>query len=240
MIKFNDMFNKNTINIFTDASVSTIDKIQCSAPGCLVIETNNRQSEIVDSEIHVVKNSTNNNGEIRAVLLGIEKALHYKYSNKAINLISDSLISIQGLKSWYKNWFKHSKNDVLYNSEGKKVSNQNVFKEIINIISYEQLQINFVHCRGHINIKSNESINIAVRDFQRSNDIHDTIDIDLIEEIVKYNNIIDNETRKCLKRYKLKTFPENKIRNNSNTQLFNYLCDNESLKIYEKIIRGED
>lgn len=191
MTNINDMFNGNTLNIFTDASIKTTDIIT-SCAGCIVLSSF-REDKIIDEDYMIIRNSTNNDGEITAILLGIAKAIKWKNDFKKINIISDSKICIHGLNIWMNEWIKRSRNGVLYSSSGKVVKNQNIFIAIMNIIAYNNLKVKFIHCKGHVNTPT--ALTNACRVYKETNFIKDRVDRNLIAKISHYNNIVDNNTR---------------------------------------------
>lgn len=205
-IHFSDLFNPSTLNIFTDASVSTLpDGTILSSPGAVcVITDDNGDTYILEEDFnqsHIMVESTNNDGEIRAVGLGVYYAIKYKDAYRNINLFSDSNICIQGLTNWIFNWIKcKDQNDRLYNSSGKQVGNQDVISSLVNTIIEQKLNMNFYHQKGHIK-NSDESYDKCFKDFLTTNNLSHNLDIDIITCIATYNNYVDIQTKKVLKEF---------------------------------------
>lgn len=196
MIKFNDFFNANTLNIFADASVSTINNKTTSCPGCCttLYYPDMNKVGLINENYMAIRNSTNNDGEINAILLAVLDAIKFRSLVSTINIISDSMICIEGLREWIYNWINNSYNGQLYTSEGKLVKNQQVFIRIINMIIQNNIYINFYHCKGHVS-NSQASLDYAKKNFLSSNRIKDDIDMSIIKEISNWNNYIDKSSR---------------------------------------------
>lgn len=195
---YENIFNPNTINIFTDASIFKTPKgetIGCS--GALVVYTPiARADHVVDSKYQILRQSTNNESEITAIWLGFLCALQYRKPNTTINLFSDSKICIYGLRVWIYNWMKNKNNDTLLSSSGMEVANQNIILRIINTICENELQINLFHQKGHVELFKEKSINNAIKVFNESNNFE--CDYNLMYNLSKYNDMIDNSTRNIL------------------------------------------
>ena len=194
MITHSDVFNNDTLNIFTDASVYSEDrKWFASCPGAICIIGNT----IIDSNQFIVYDSTNNEGEIKAIRLGIYFALKYRDKVKQINLFSDSSICIQGLNNWIYNWVNNiGRNGVLFTNSNKPVANQEIIKSIVSDIVSHDLHINFYHVKGHVDIRKDEDIYHAIKVFKTSNGLD--IDYKLAKQISYYNNTVDINTRNLL------------------------------------------
>ena len=78
ILRNENIFNKDTLNIFTDASITTIRKpghnetIGC--PGAYVIGGDKE----LDLQTQILRNSTNNNSEITAIFMGVLEAQKYR------------------------------------------------------------------------------------------------------------------------------------------------------------------
>ena len=194
MIK--DIFNEQTINIFTDASV-----YQCkngkfvSCPGVIVVKVFDNMPYICDKFSYLSYDSTNNEGEIKAIRSGIYLAQKYRYSVPKINLFSDSNICVSGLSEWMENWIRYSRNGILYNSSKKEVINQENFINVMYDIVSTQLNINIYHQKGHVK-RNKESIDHARKVFKQINNINASYE--LIDKLSYYNNYVDNMTKKYI------------------------------------------
>lgn len=197
-----NLFNINTLNIFTDASVKSKDDgdfISCAGAVC-VITKNDGNTEVIEQQYMVLDNATNNRGEVYAVYMGVLLALKYRYQFQKINIISDSQFAIYGLTKWIYNWKANAKNDILKNASGKEVANQDLFKMIINTIICNQLYVNFFHQKGHANEPS--KMEKARSTFYVSNGI--ILNDFELQSICYYNDMVDIFTR-----YKLNEIPVN-------------------------------
>ena len=87
------------------------------------------------------------------------------------------------------------KDDRLYNSSHKEVSNQKLFMNIIYTILYYDLKVSFYHNRGHF--KPNQ-IKQFVELFTKHNFLNDYIEYKIAYKIMHYNDMVDNSTRSLL------------------------------------------
>lgn len=180
---------KKILNIYTDASIKTINN--CTV-GCAGFVTSNGVSET-----RLLYYSTNNESELTAISMGVKCAIYYAPEYDEINLYSDSKISILGLREWIKMWRKTiDKNNMMYSSSGKPVANLHIIKDIIYNIYANKLKINLYHTNGHIKLDDINSLESARKTFYNSNGI--MLNIDMILIISKYNDYIDNLTRSKL------------------------------------------
>ena len=199
--------NNRILNIFCDASIDRInhENRYNGSAGCILVDTSRAEiymnngilydsSVVVDKDILYIPNATNNESEITAILLGVRKAIQYKDNYDIINLFSDSKICIYGLREWIFNW--KIGNEKYYGSASTPIANQSIFIDIINLICLTDLKINLYHQKGHFVEGKIDSVTLAGKVFRDSNYIQlSTADIYFIS---KYNNMIDNETRKLL------------------------------------------
>lgn len=192
------IFNNETLNIFTDASIITIrdksyiETIGC--PGCYVIGGDTE----LELNTQILRNSTNNNSEITAIFMGVLAAQKYRSNYRYINLFSDSKISVLGLREWIFNWANGAKDGVMYSSSGKPVANQSIFLQIIYFIINNNLNINLFHVNGHINPTNIPQLLEAKKTFITSNHINIDVDEELIALFAKFNDVIDKATRQVL------------------------------------------
>lgn len=195
VLRFGDIFNDQTLNIFTDASISKLPNGSYrSCPGLIAYVKPNRSCF---SHIRVLENSTNNEGEIYAIFDAVQyAALNKQYK---INIFSDSLISVKGLKEWIYGWINNSRDKILYNASGQPVSNQYYFLAIISYILSENISLNLYHIHGHINSSNKYNLINTAKQFIQINKLdYDTIDLNLIKTMVDANNRVDNMTRTTL------------------------------------------
>lgn len=236
-MEYNDIFNPLTLNIFADASVTVTPTETVGCPGIVAVTTNfNDRNIIIYKSSRIIRNSTNNNAEINAILDAVKFALNEKNNYKTINIFSDSKICIYGLREWVFGWSKNMIDERLYNSSGKEVSNQDVFKHIIHLIVSNNLRINLLHQKGHVTSSTNSLLN-AAKVFGESNYVVLGNDgLDLIQEISKYNNYIDIETKEELKKFfnGIQCVETQSIYNSDYTKVY---LDIDTLDIYKNLIK---
>ena len=84
MIKYTDIFNDKTLNIFTDASVYKTQNETLGAPGYVAVIGEN----IVDERSIILRESTNNESELYAIFMAIQFALLNRDKVQVINIHS--------------------------------------------------------------------------------------------------------------------------------------------------------
>lgn len=206
-----DIFNPETLNIFTDASIKTLkdtgETLGC--PGAICVATNqNGATYILDEAYFIERYATNNSSEIKAVSLGVSKALLYRNNFNKINLFSDSMICIHGLREWLYNWLRCIYDGTMYSSSGKPVANQQTFASILNTIVMNNLSINLYHQKGHVSIINNNSLENAAKVFMKTNFLQQEPSIDFISLISGYNNMVDVRTGEQLENFVKRQIPE--------------------------------
>ena len=132
-MSINQFMSKGTLNIFTDASIYEDGGIVYGCPGyCCVATDEKGNNTIIDKGYTIIQDSSNNESELYAILMGVRKGAELRSQFNTVNLFSDSRISILTLKEWIFNWYKiKRKEDLLINTSGKEVKNQNVILEIV-------------------------------------------------------------------------------------------------------------
>lgn len=198
MINYNDIFNEYTLNIFTDASTIKNGNEIVGAPGYVAVIGNN----IAYQDVRILRESTNNESEIYAVLMAIQYAVYNRDKVKVINIFSDSQFAVFGLREWIFNWMNNITDDRLHNSSNKQVANQKIFMNIIYTILQYDLKVSIYHNRGHF---TQNKIDEFILLFKKHNFLNDYIDKEIASTIMYYNDIIDRYTRDTLK---TKTLPD--------------------------------
>lgn len=194
----NNIFNEYTLNIFTDASLTKVHDECITCSGAVVItapDINSPDTQIIDSIYKINRDSTNNIGEIIGIELGIDLALKWRGQFSTINLFSDSKISLFGLREWFTKWKYNPNTGLLYGSAGTPIANQSHFLKIMYTIVQYGLVINLYHVPGHADF------NKFIKVFRESNNVRSFIDRNLISEMIKYNDFIDESTRSTLMNY---------------------------------------
>lgn len=199
IIELGYLFNDYTLNVFTDASVNkNSDGTFDCCSGCTLYHGNT-----VVSKTQVLLDSTNNQAEIYAILMGINAAIEYTKENsgvESVNLFSDSKISIFGLREWITNWSNNVNEKVMYSSSGQPVKNQSIFLDCIYKILDNNFPISLYHVHGHKNPDINKHVEEFKRNFEKYNYLQDShIDINLTRKLMKCNEQIDWITRETLR-----------------------------------------
>lgn len=192
-------FTPLTLNIFTDASVRNMNYGFDSASGFVAMMGNEKLAE----QIQINRNTTNNFGEIYAIQMAVQLAFDVRRSMskqpKYINIFSDSLISVKGLREWFDGWTLDD-NGYLLNSSGEKVANQNIIASIMNMIITYNIDVSFFHIKGHINFNKDSEVEKALSKFEQHNG---TVGIgkigkDTMRRMLECNDYVDNATRESL------------------------------------------
>lgn len=186
------------LEIYTDASIKTFGKgtnnertFGCA--GAICPRANKSRYEILPD-------TTNNKAELIAVFNGVLLADEIRQENSEydeIYIYSDSKFSIYGLTQWIYSWLdKKDSNGILHGSNGEPVKNQELFAMILAYLVNNKLRINFRHQAGHINTRSEKSMNNANTVFKSSNGY--SLFPEDIYKISLYNDMVDKNTRSKL------------------------------------------
>lgn len=186
--------NDYTLNIFSDASISSQHTYTNACAGAIAVY----QDFIIDKILTPMYNTTNNRAELMAILNGLYLAIRYRRKVKRINIFSDSKISVFGLRTWIYSWINNSQDNILRSTSGD-VKNQDMILSIINFIIENNLQISLFHIRGHCDYTKFKDIIKFRKSFISENNLYpNIIDDQLCMYLIKYNDYIDNDTRKNL------------------------------------------
>lgn len=193
----------NTLNIFCDASITKATHLNNEIVGCpgYVCMTYNeyKQDVVIDKNHTILRNSTNNESEITAILMGVRRAVDLKDQFTTINLFSDSRICIQSLRNWIFNWVNNrDSNGMMYGSNNHYVANQQIIANTANTIIQNNLKINLLHQKGHVNVGIQSHVDKAKKLFESENHLSSISD-DFIKVISYYNNMVDQYTKDVLK-----------------------------------------
>lgn len=201
MIYTEDLFNNNTIVVFTDGSVYKDNQNTTYSSSANILAHKNT---IYNSNPLILKESTNNIGELMAIYQGIynayslyniliKKGIEIKY----IYLFSDSKYCIDGLTSWLIKWVYNQINKELIGYSGKPVINQNIFQNIIQLILQLKIPIRLFKTRGHMdcNSKNRESNFNKLRNYLHLSN-YDILSMDICDDIlidilIKLNTKVD-------------------------------------------------
>lgn len=198
-----DMFkNKDTLNIFSDASMRTVEKSTNTLASCYGSVAVNADS-IIDEVFRLQSISTVPAAEIRGIRCSLSLALKWRSEFRVINLFSDSQVAILGLRDYISNWQYDMSTNKYYIKSGKSrnyVKNQELYIECFRMLQ-ELCRTNIVnlfHQSGHIENGFN-SIKRATNTFAKSNGIIGIVSYELIRYISVYNNYVDNKSRSFIR-----------------------------------------
>ena len=197
MITLNDVFNSQSLNIFTDASMNGYGTSGCTGI-CLVFGEIDRRFPLLNTQTHnqIIKGCTNNFAEAEAIREAVYAALMYKDKYPVIRIFSDSLICIDNLRKRIVTWKISKKNGVgEFIASGNVAKNQEIFTEIMYVMTENNMSIEFLHQMSHTNFTNSNSLENARNGFIKNNNIADEIDMELIRALSFYNNYVDRVSR---------------------------------------------
>ena len=197
-INIHQFHNINTLNIFTDASISGKSGNYTGCYGVVAVTEDNIQNQIYK----LVSNTTNNNSEIKGIRAGLCIASQYINNYKYINLFSDSQVSINGLREYIYKWIINPEDNKLYTRTNREVANQSIFIEchkILKDLANSSCIITLYHQPAHVNDKYSDLLK-AAESFRKSNNIMGNIDLNFIRYITTWNNHVDSNSRSMLRR----------------------------------------
>jgi ribonuclease HI len=143
----------NPIVIFTDGSyIAKVNKC-----GYGVLFPNKEFKDISRKFTH--EPLTNQRAELYAIYKSI-KRVNDADINLPIKIYSDSEYSIKSLTIWIKTWQKNG----WKSSTGKSVMNQDIIKDIYELMTAHKAKIEFQHVRAHTGKQDEESKNNDIVD----------------------------------------------------------------------------
>lgn len=153
-------------------------------------------------EALLLKDKTNNYAEIYAIMRGLKAIDSYITVNKIkgaeVILITDSELCWKSLTQWIDSWLQNASDDILKNSEGKPVMNQQIIK--MAYIYYLRLQTKCKIKLCHIN--SHCSINNLEKDLKKFNKKNKTkYKIEEYELLYAINDECDKMVEECYTGY---------------------------------------
>ena len=205
---YKEAFNYG-LDVFADASITKRkivlpngeqSEYYVSCTGVLATKRNKDDNGnilpiILNENYTIYHNCTNNMGELLAILNAIRLGhtlLNLTGVQTHLNIISDSRISIFGLRDWIFNWIFNIKDGIMYGSSGP-VLNQRIIIQIIYEIIQNNDMIRFYHIRGHQ--KSNNT-SAFTQSFSKENGF--SIDNKLVNYLIKCNDRVDTISRNTL------------------------------------------
>jgi len=109
--------------------------------------------KIIKTDSGLLKGKTNNYAEMYAIFRGTKYILEHCNLEEIDNIIivSDSNLCLQSLSTWFPSWMKASNDEVLINSTGKPVINQELIKStfINTLILNTKTKIIYNHINSH-------------------------------------------------------------------------------------------
>lgn len=199
--KKEDFFNDETICIFTDASsqesiFSEGIRSPYTAPAYCIYHNN----MCIEQGATILLNSTSQQGELYALLLGVQAAV--KYKGFKIKIFGDNQNAIIGIRDWLYKWVIETNNFRSTLGQHGRIKNQDYYMDIIYTILSNQIPIELYHVKGHVDIKNVGSLNHAKELFVRSNPfIGDDLTDELAYFIAMGNTVVDNYSTTILKSY---------------------------------------
>lgn len=187
------IFNQNSVNIFTDASIASINGEVIGCPGFATYIGD----IIVNQGYCIDRNSTNNYSELHAIFMGIQEAAKYQ-NYKYIRIFSDSQTSIYALRDRIFKWVHNVRGGALYGTGSLPIQNQDIIMEIIYYIMDNNIRVEFYHQKGHVNFNDPDKLLRALDTFKHSNSINAPIDLDVIRTISQANDHVDRYTKLML------------------------------------------
>lgn len=229
----------NIYDLYVDASINLDKKVGCA--GMALVDR--KRDQMLDSRYIVKENATNNMSEIIAIWMAIYRAIELLYTENLpfhVNIFSDSQISLFGMREWIPTWIKKRQGDIIYNTAGP-VYNQEWFLDSYHAILSSGLKLKFWHQKGHVDPNNPRSIFISDKTFRTSN-VNSMHMIGTTPQILaKYNNYVDNTSRDILNAIlagqDIRQFPNALLMKISPMPMC-YNLTNESIEIYESLIRG--
>ena len=188
--------NSNTLNIFSDASMRMRAKnILDTCYGAVAVNMDN----IVDELFRMSSESTVPAAEIRGIRCSLSLALQYRHLYPVINIFSDSLISIYGLRDYIYGW-KFKVDGRLYSKSSTPVKNQELFIECFQMLTElrKTNKVNLYHQSGHVE-NGLQQLQSAIYTFKKSNNIKGQVDYSTIRYISLYNNYVDAKSRSFIR-----------------------------------------
>lgn len=201
-MKKSDLFNKDSICIFIDSSFKQEkDSTKPFYPGttapayCVY-----NGDQLIEQGFHILHNSTSQQGELYAMLLGVMAS--YKYRNyKHIRLFSDNQNAVFSIREWIFNWVRDTNAGKKVLGEGGRINNQQYIMDIIYTIISNNIFIELYHVKGHVNIRDYKSVMYSKGLFLRSQPFISHVDDATILQLAMGNNTVDEYSTVMLRSY---------------------------------------
>ena len=217
-----DVYRSDTLNIFSDAS----HKQYASAYSVIAV----CKDDIINNATRMHKFTTSNAEELRGVRSALACALRFRHQYHYINIFSDSLLSIDSLRSYCNKWKYVEEKDEEYGFEhGRyykapkythRVENSYIFTECFEFLRKlnETNDVALFHQPGHVNLEgkgntTNYYLKEAAKKFRKINNITEgMVDVNLMRYVSTYNDMVDRVSRIELSKCELKSnYERNKV-----------------------------
>lgn len=145
-MNISDVFNNNTINVFTDGSY--LNNHNYAIYGAIVVIGNDLNNPI---ELRGVEmNSTVVRAELMGILLALIYISTHNLNNYNINLFTDSRLSRDILLNYIKNSWRYIDGN-LYKNNNDMVSNPDLILQIVRIVTQNNINFSMYHISSHVN-----------------------------------------------------------------------------------------
>lgn len=193
-IYFNQYCNPYTLNIFSDGSMSVGKNKPIGSYSIIAANGYN----VIDSIAASSVNATINEEEIKGIRAALSMAIHYSPYFQYINIFSDSLLSVNGIRESIYNW--KFKNGTFYSKRKQEAANQRLIYEANRLYDYawsKGIQVQILYQKAHVNTNNIDEIINAGNAFIKYNNVMycNYIDSDFIQYISYYNNMVDMQAK---------------------------------------------
>ena len=139
-----------SVEVYTDGSCRN------TTGGCAyIIRYNNIE---ISRQYYKFLNTTNNQMELKAIILSLEKLLELDFINHNICIFSDSEYSVLGITKWINTWQKNN----WTGSHGGMVKNQEYWQHLHKLVNlFNKLQFQWI--RAHNNHIYNDEVDKLAR-----------------------------------------------------------------------------
>ena len=202
----NMIYNNETLNVFSDASMrkNGCNKLGAYCYGSAAVNID----RIIEEDFHVVSKSTTPCAELMGIRSSLFLALRHRHEYRVINIFSDSAYSIQSIRDYIYNWCWNDNEQCFYYGKLRKkqrlIRNQDLIYEnycLLNELRKTNI-VNIFHQKAHV--YTVDDIYDAVDTFRRINGFNGKISFNLIRYISFYNEYIDNKSRDIIRTIDLK------------------------------------
>lgn len=188
-----NIFNNNSICIFTDASFKRNPEcksgtaIGTTAPAYCVYYNNS----CIEQGFDILHDSTSQQGELFAMLMGISASYKYRNLCNYIRIFSDSQNTVFAIRDRMFKWVSDTNNGKKFLGKDGSIKNQDYLMMIVNEILTNNIPLILYHVKGHVNIKNEGNVNRARKMFIQSNPFATGINNNVICKIAMGNNAVD-------------------------------------------------